>query len=399
MYWDQPSSGSFTINAPVHFTDSTGGGFLYYGLNINSPVTFSGGAYRYIRIDLETEDALSDYLADGYDYFDLDTDEVLDLSSEKIVEYVAIKRSPFTGIKDDYFYKKDVMQKAYQLVEFEGDFYFIGDRHEIIKNKTAYLTEARINGLTYADGTPIAVGYYDFDENGKMIMREGVVGNHIYKDNVMLKAYQLVEVNGEFYFIGDRHEIIKGREAYLSEARINGLTYADGTPITAGYYDFDEDGKMIMREGVVGNHIYKDNIMLRAYQLVEIDGEFYYIGDRHEIIKGRKAYVSEARINGLTYADGTPITAGWYEFDENGKMVILNGVVDNHIYKNNTMLKAYQLVEVDGEFYYIGDRHEIIKGRKAYVSEERINGLTYADGTPITAGYYEFDADGKMIIE
>ena len=31
-------------------------------------------------------------------------------------------------------------------------------------------TEARINGLTYADGTPISVGYYEFDENGKMII-------------------------------------------------------------------------------------------------------------------------------------------------------------------------------------------------------------------------------------
>ncbi|MBO5332867.1 MAG: hypothetical protein J6B37_01995 [Clostridia bacterium] len=399
MYWDQPSSGSFTINAPVHFTDSTGGGFLYYGLNINSPVTFSGGAYRYIRIDFETEDTLSDYLADGYDYFDLHTDEVLDLSSEKLVEYVAIKRSPFTGIKDDHFYKNDVMQKAYQLVEFDGDFYFIGDRHEIIKGRKAYLSEERINGLTYADGTPIAVGSYEFDENGKMIILNGVVGNNVYKNNIKLKAYQLVEVDGDFYFIGDRHEIIKGRKAYLSEERINGLTYADGTPIAVGSYEFDENGKMIMREGIVGNHIYKNNIMLKAYQLVEVDGDFYFIGDRHEIIKGGKAYLSEARINGLTYADGTPIAVGNYNFDENGKMVILNGVVGNRIYENNVMLKAYQLVEVDGEIYYIGDRHEIIKGRKAYVSEERINGLTYADGTPITAGYYEFDENGKMIIE
>ena len=305
----------------------------------------------------------------------------------------------FTGIKDNHFYKHDVMQKAYQLIEFEGNFYYIGDRHEIIKGREAYVSDARINGLTYADGTPITAGYYEFEADGKMIMRNGVVGNKIYKDNVQLKAYQLVEVDGEFYYIGDRHEIIKGKTVYLREDRINGLTYADGTPITEGYYEFDEDGKMVILNGVVGNHVYKNNTMLKAYQLVEVDGEFYYIGDRHEIIKGREAYVGEARINGLTYEDGTPIAAGTYEFDENGKMVVLNGVVGNHVHKNNTMLKAYQLVEVDGEFYYIGDRHEIIKGRKAYVKEDRINGLTFPDGSPITAGYYEFDENGKMIIE
>ena len=227
----------------------------------------------------------------------------------------------------------------------------------------------------------------------------GIADNHLYLDGVMQKAYQLVEFEGDFYYIGDRHEIIKGRKAYVKEDRINGLTYADGTPITAGTYEFDENGKMVILNGVVGNKIYKNNTMLKAYQLVEVDGEFYYIGDRHEIIKGRKAYVKEDRINGLTYADGTPITAGTYEFDENGKMVILNGVVDNHIYKNNTMLKAYQLVEVDGDIYYIGDRHEIIKGRKAYVKEDRINGLTLPDGTPITVGYYEFDENGKLIVE
>ena len=228
----------------------------------------------------------------------------------------------FTGIKDNHFCKDDVMQKAYQLVEFDGDFYFIGDRHEIIKGRKAYLSEERINGLTYADGTPIAVGSYEFDENGKMIMREGIVGNNIYKNNTLLKAYQLVEVDGDFYFIGDRHEIIKGRKAYLSEERINGLTYADGTPIAVGSYEFDENGKMIMREGVVGNNIYKNNTMLKAYQLVEVDGDIYYIGDRHEIIKGRKAYVKEDRINGVTFADGTPISAGYYEFDADGKMMV-----------------------------------------------------------------------------
>ena len=303
-----------------------------------------------------------------------------------------------TEIRDNHFYLKGEMQKAYQLIELNGDFYFIGDRHEIVRNKKAYLSEARINGLTYADGTPITPGYYDFDEEGKMVILNGLVGDKIYVNNTMLKAYQIVRINRNIYFIGDRHEIVKNKQVYLSESRINGVTYANGTPIVEGYYEFDENGKMIMRNGIVGNYIYKNNVQLKAYQLVEVDGDFYFIGDRHEIVKNKQIYLNEARINGLTYADGTPITPGYYNVDENGKLIIINGIVGNKIYKNNVQLKAYQLVEIDGDFYFIGDRHEIVKNQKIYLNEARINGLTYADGTPIAVGYYNVDADGKMII-
>ncbi len=244
------------------------------------------------------------------------------LTNVKVHYNYTYSEYPFTGFKDNHFYKDDVMQKAYQLVTFGGDFYFIGDRHEIVKNKQVYLNEARINGLTYADGTPIAVGYYEFDENGKMIMREGIVGNNIYENNTQLKAYQLVEVDGDFYYIGDRHEIVKNKKVYLTEAKINGVTYADGTPISVGYYEFDENGKMIILNGIVGNKIYKNNTMLKAYQLVEIDGDFYFIGDRHEIVKDKKVYLNEERINGLTFADGTPITTGYYNVDADGKLII-----------------------------------------------------------------------------
>ena len=228
----------------------------------------------------------------------------------------------FTGIKDNHFYVDDVMQKAYQLVEFDGDFYYIGDRHQIVRDKAVYLKESRINGHTYVDGTEIEIGWYDFDSEGKMIMRDGIVGNKIYNNNTLLKAYQLVEVDGDFYYIGDRHEIVKNKRVYIKSERLNGLTYADGTPINAGWYEFDADGKMIILDGVVGNKVYKNNVQLKAYQLVEVDGDFYYIGDRHEIVKDKNVYVRAERTNGLTFADGTSIQAGWYNFDVDGKLII-----------------------------------------------------------------------------
>ena len=71
---------------------------------------------------------------------------------------------------DDYLYIYGVQQKAYQLVECEGDYYFVNDGHKIAKNKKIYLSAKFVEGKYYADGTMVEVGYHYFDENGKMIV-------------------------------------------------------------------------------------------------------------------------------------------------------------------------------------------------------------------------------------
>ncbi len=317
------SVGELVISGKTTYslTVETAGKYRFYVTHMSNTVTVNAfvGEINYNKVEGAT--SYSYYPTEPGLYACLVT--YADGSTELSEFFEVATKESFTGIKDNHFYIDDVMQKAYRLVEFNGDFYFIGDRHEIVKNKNVNLTEARINGLTYADGTPIVAGSYEFDDNGKMIMREGVIGNKIYKNNTLIKAYQLVEVDGDIYYIGDRHEIIKGRKAYVNEARINGLTYADGTPITPGYYEFDENGKMVILNGVVGNNIYKNNTKLKAYQLVEVDGDFYFIGDRHQIVKNRKIYLTDERINGLTYENGKPITPGFYEIDSNGKMIIV----------------------------------------------------------------------------
>ena len=223
---------------------------------------------------------------------------------------------PFTGIKGDYLYINGVRQKAYQLVEFEGNYYFINDSHKLAKNKTLYLSERFVNGFTYEDGTPLAVGYYEFDENGKMIIKNGVVGDYFYKNNERLKAYQLVEFKGDFYFINDSHKIAKNKTLYLSERFVTGFTYEDGTPLQPGYYTFDENGKMVMLDGPVGDYFYKDNVRLKAYQLVEFEGNYYFINDSHKLAKNKRIYLSQR------FVEGTDLKVGYYEFDADGKMII-----------------------------------------------------------------------------
>ncbi len=222
---------------------------------------------------------------------------------------------PFTGIKDDYFYKDDVKQKAYQLVEFQGDFYFINDYSKIAKNKRIYLSERFVNGFTFEDGTPLKVGYYEFDENGKMIINNGVVGDYFYKNNERLKAYQLVEFDGDFYFINDSHKVAKNKTLYLSNRFVNGFTYEDGTPLKAGYYTFDEDGKMLILNGPAGDYFYENNVRLNAYQLVEFEGNYYFINNSNKLAKNTRLYMSQR------FVEGTDLKVGYYNFDADGKLI------------------------------------------------------------------------------
>ena len=66
---------------------------------------------------------------------------------------------------DGYFYIDGVKQKAYQLVEYNGDYYFISDYNKYVVNKTMFV-EAR-----FLTGTAFQPGYYEFGEDGKMIVK------------------------------------------------------------------------------------------------------------------------------------------------------------------------------------------------------------------------------------
>lgn len=81
-----------------------------------------------------------------------------------------VRWSSATALSGEYFYKNNVRLGAYQLAEYEGDFYFVNDAHMIARSKTLYPGEQFVAGYTYANGTSPAAGYYTFDENGKLVL-------------------------------------------------------------------------------------------------------------------------------------------------------------------------------------------------------------------------------------
>ena len=322
-------------------------------------------------------------VSDSYIYYDCGTDGVATL---------------LEGVYDDYFHIDGLRQRAYQLVQDnDGNFYFVNDSNKIAKDKRIYLSAKFVDGKTFSDGTPIPVGYYEFDSEGKMIVMHGVHGDYLYRNGVKLKRYQLVEFEGDFYFVNDGDRVVKSNKIYLSEQFVEGKTFADGTPIPVGLYEFDADGKMIVKNGVYGDYLYKNGLVVKRYQLVEYNGDYYFINDGNRIVRSNKLYLSEQFVEGKTFANGTAIPAGLYEFDADGKMLIKHGIVGDNVYIYGVMQKAYQLVELDGNFYFVNDAHRIARDKKIYLSAKFVEGKTYTDGTPIEVGYHYFDENGVMV--
>jgi hypothetical protein len=102
------------------------------------------------------------------------------------------------------YYIDGIQQTGWMLFEWDGNYYF-NEYYNVARNKRVYLTETFVAGKTYPNGDPMKVGYYDFDAEGKLVMKNGPDGDYFYKDGVKQKAYQLVEFEGDYYFINDGH--------------------------------------------------------------------------------------------------------------------------------------------------------------------------------------------------
>ena len=100
--------------------------------------------------------------------------------------------------------------------------------------------------------------------------------------------------------------------------------------------------------------------------------------------------------NGLTWEDGTLIQKGTYLFDADGKMSLVNGLIDGIYYEDSIKVSYAGLIMYEGNYYYISAYAKPVAGKEYYVSNT--NGLTWEDGTPVAKGYYTFDENGKLII-
>ena len=217
----------------------------------------------------------------------------------------------------------------------------------------------------------------------------------------------LYEVNGDYYVVKDG-ETAKGIHyidgAYylggygsgferfwcvavntttgVSSAETNGI-------IPAGTYTFEKDGKMVIYTGVVGEYLYDESgFMVKAYKVAYVNGGYYFVSDGNKVAKNKTVYLTER------FLEGTDFKPGYYEFGADGKMVLNHGAnADGYFYINGVKQYAYQLIEFEGDYYFINDGHKYAANKTIYLSNR------FLEGTNFKPGYYEFDADGKMILE
>ena len=301
--------------------------------------------------------------------------------------------------EDGYIYKNDTVVPAYQLIEYNGAYYFIGTYHKYAVNKTQYLSRARLDSVGL---TELAAGDYYFDAEGKLVIPEPKNGpqddGFFYINDVKQTAYQLIEYNGAYYYIAEYNKYVVDKTVTLTQARLN----AAGLDRVAGKYYFDAEGKLVLPEPKNGpqadGFFYINDVKQTAYQLIEYNGDYYYVAEYNKYVVGKTVTLTRAR---LDEAGLTNVPAGEYEFDAEGKMIIVisepkNGPqADGFFYIDDVKQTGYQLIEYNGDYYFIADFNQYVVNKTVTLTRARLASV----GLDLPTGQYAFGADGKLILE
>ena len=220
--------------------------------------------------------------------------------------------------------------------------------------------------------------YYTFEKEPEV--KNGIVeedGNLYYYVDDQKTYAGLVDIDGAFYYAMGGGVIARGNY-YVTKP--NGI-------MDKCHADFDEvTGKMIINgiKKVYGaDRYYKNGDLQKNAGVVRVGAYFYYVDEEGKIVKTPEVEVTKT--NGL-------LSAGTYKTGANG-ILILDGVLTVNgqklYYKNNKIGHRAGLVECGGDFYYVIENGELATG---FVTVSKTNGLK-------DYGVYEFDADGKMLVD
>lgn len=313
-------------------------------------------------------------------------------------DYTGMYNPNIEGIENLWIVNGELKLHA-GLVEDKGKYYYFNwvpstpDEDTVYGNvKNCDYTITRTNNLSWpaewGEGT-FTAGKYTFTADGSMLLYDGFtdIADDTYYYVKGIKTYAgLIKIEEDYYYVNSACKVVKNRK--YSVSRTNGL-------LPAGTYEFDADGKMI-RENTKLNGIVKESDSKWYYYvdgskvyagLILIDGDYYYVNSKFEVIHGRDYFISKR--NGL-------LENKTYTFDENGKLIVpdaqLNGIVketaDTWYYYVDGIKSYAGLIKIDDAYYYVTSSKQVVHGRSYFVS--KTNGL-------MASGTYEFDADGKMV--
>ena len=286
---------------------------------------------------------------------------------------------------EDLYYYVDGIKAPAGMIKIGDDYYYANSKGQLIVNQTYYCS--RMNGL-------MEEGTYAFDAAGKLIPGATDKNGIVRDDDGVLRYYVngkvtyvgLIKIDGDFYYVRSSGEVVAGCVYYI--------TWTHGLK-DPGYYTFDKNGKLI---GAPKNGIVKDEDgVLRYYVngkltyagLIEINGDYYYVNSKCEVVHDCDYYITWTH-------DLKP--QGRYHFDADGKMTGAVAPLKNGIYEEDGSLYYYRngertyagLIEIDGDYYYVRSNCEVVHGCRYYV---------YWTHGLVQEGYYNFDSTGRMILD
>ena len=374
-------------NTKINGIQNVGGTLYYYIDGIKAPAGM-------IQIDNDIYYVNSKaQLVCGQDYYCSRTNDLKEPGYYTFDADGKMVRPSLNGIVEDddgvlrYYVNGEVTYVG--LIEINGDYYYVRSNGEVVTNCTYYIT------WTHDLKEP---GYYVFDAKGKLI---GVPKNGIIEEDGTLRYYAngeptyvgLIKIGRDYYYVNSKCEVVHSCTYYVSWT--HGL-------IPEGKYTFDAKGKMIdppAPEDPTKSGIVEENGALYYYEsgvkvyagLIQIDGDYYYVNSSCKVVTTPHYWVN--RPNDL-------LPAGFYDFGEDGKMINPPKPVDHTksgiVTENGTMyyyvdgVKTYAgLIQIDGDYYYVNSSCKVVTTPHYWVN--RPNDL-------LPAGFYDFGADGKMII-
>ena len=75
--------------------------------------------------------------------------------------------------------------------------------------------------------------------------KNGIYGDYFYADGVRQKGMRLVAYEGQHYLLGEDGRLVRNERVRLTDQLVEGFALSDGTPLTAGMYRFDAEGRLI----------------------------------------------------------------------------------------------------------------------------------------------------------
>ena len=284
---------------------------------------------------------------------------------------------------DALYYYVDGIKAPAGMVKIGDDYYYAKSKGELVVSKTYYCS--RTNGL-------MAEGTYAFGADGKLIPGATDKNGIVKDDDGVLRYYVygkltyagLIELEGNFYYVNSKCEVVN--------SCVYPITWTHGLK-EAGYYKFDETGKMI---GTPKNGIVRDDDgVLRYYVndkltyagLIKIGEDFYYVNSKYEVVHDCDYTI--------TWTHGLK-PQGKYHFDADGKLTGEVAPLKNGIYEEDGSLYFYRngertyagLIQIDGDYYYVRSTCEVVHDCRYYV---------YWTHDLLPMGYYTFDSAGRMI--